>query len=207
MSTDFTNEPPDSDTLLRRVIEIINNGKSVPLSTSVLIGSKDEVIELLEAALERLPDELRQARWMLRERQEYLDKVQREANEILDAARVRAERLVQRTEIVREAQHTADRLVEEARERAIRLRHEAEDYCDQKLAGFEIVLQRTMKTVQAGRERLQATPAPLPLGELPNADVLGEDEGPGGLAGRSGGDGAEEAARGPAGALFDQDSA
>src|SRR5579884_2947206 len=135
-------------------MEVINNGKSVPLSTSVLISSKDEVIELIEAALDRLPDELRQARWMLRERQEYLDKVQRQA------ARVRAERMVQRTEIVREAEHAARRILEESREQAARLRHEAEDYCDQKLAAFEIVLERTMKTVHAGRERLQATPAP-----------------------------------------------
>ncbi|HZT68071.1 MAG TPA: ATP synthase F0 subunit B [Acidimicrobiales bacterium] len=159
MTTDG-HDQPDSETLLRRVMEVINNGKSVPLSTSVLISSKDEVIELIEAALDRLPDELRQARWMLRERQEYLDKVQREADEILQAARVRAERMVQRTEIVREAEHAARRILEESREQAARLRHEAEDYCDQKLAAFEIVLERTMKTVHAGRERLQATPAP-----------------------------------------------
>ena len=30
----------------------------------------------------------------------------------------------------------------------------AEDFCDQKLAQFEIVLDRTMRTVQAGRSRL-----------------------------------------------------
>ena len=158
--TNSNNEQPDAETLLRRVTDLINNGKSVPLSTSVLISSKDEVVELIEAALDRLPEELRQARWMLRERQEYLDKVQREADEILQAARVRAERLVQRTEIVREAQHTAQRLLDESRDQAARLRHEAEDYCDQKLAAFEIVLERTMKTVQAGREKLRVTPAP-----------------------------------------------
>ena len=40
------------------------------------------------------------------------------------------------------------------------MRHEAEDYVDQKLAGFEIVLDRTIKTVRAGRERLASVPAP-----------------------------------------------
>ena len=152
---------PDSETLLRRVSEIINNAKSMPLSSSVLLNNKDEVLELMEEALERLPAELRQARWMLKERQEFLAKVQREGDEILEAARVRAERMVQRTEIVREAQHVAQRTVEEARDEARRLRHEAEDYCDQKLAGFEIVLERTMKTVQAGRDRLRVTPLPV----------------------------------------------
>src|SRR5438270_4262527 len=113
----------------------------------------------MNEALERLPGELRQARWMLKERAEFLAKTQREADEILESARVRAERMVQRTEIVRAAEHTAKRLVSDAQETASRLRLEAEDYCDQKLASFEIVLERTMRTVQAGREKLQAPPA------------------------------------------------
>jgi hypothetical protein len=68
--------------------------------------------------------------------------------------------MVQRTEIVREAQHLAQKTVEEARDESRRLRLEAEDYCDQKLASFEIVLERTIKTVQAGREKLSFTPPP-----------------------------------------------
>ena len=149
----------DSEFLLRRVMEIVGNAKSVPLSSSVMV-TKDEVLELLEDALERLPDELRQARWMLKEREEFLAKVQRDGEEILDAARLRAERMVERQEIVREARHTATRVVEDARDEARRLRLEAEDYCDQKLAAFEIVLERTLKTARAGREKLQVTPAP-----------------------------------------------
>ena len=68
--------------------------------------------------------------------------------------------MVQRTEIVRSAQTTARRTIEDAQDEARRLRHEAEDYCDQKLAAFEIVLERTAKTVAAGREKLRVTPPP-----------------------------------------------
>jgi F0F1-type ATP synthase membrane subunit b/b' len=114
----------------------------------------------LEAALERMPDELRQARWLLKERDEFLADKQREADALLEEVRVQAERMVQRTEIVRQANHVAQRILDDANEEARRLRHEAEDYADQKLASFEIVLDRTMKTVQAGREKLQVTPLP-----------------------------------------------
>ena len=162
----------DTETLVRRVIEVVSNAKSVPLSSSVMI-TKDEVLELLEDALERLPDELRQARWMLKEREEFLAKVAREGDDILEAARVRAERMVERQEIVREARHTAQRLMDEAREEARRLRMEAEDYCDQKLAAFEIVLERTLKTARAGREKLQITPAPA---DRPDAALADESE-------------------------------
>ena len=132
----------------------------MPLSSSHLLNNKDEVIELLQDALDRLPDELRQARWLLKEREEFLARTQREADEIVEVARTQAARMVQKTEIVREAQLYAQRTVDKATEDASRLRNEAEDYCDQKLAQFEIVLQRTLKTVHSGREKLQVTPLP-----------------------------------------------
>ena len=159
MTVDGRSEP-NAEILLRRVIEIISNTRALPLSSSAKLDNKEEVLELLDEACARLPEELRQARWLLKERQDFLEKMQREGEDIMEAARIRAERMVQRTEIVREAQHAARRAVEEAREEARRLRHEAEDYCDQKLAAFEIVLERTMKTVHSGRERLSLTPPP-----------------------------------------------
>jgi vacuolar-type H+-ATPase subunit H len=129
-------QEPNAEVLLRRVTDIISNTRALPLSSSAKLDNKEEVLELLDEACERLPEELKQARWLLKERVDFLEKMQREGEDILEAARIRAERMVQRTEIVREAQHTARRTLEEAREEARRLRHEAEDYCDQKLAAF-----------------------------------------------------------------------
>jgi len=149
----------DVETILHRVADLVGNARPMPLSASVMIN-RDEVLELVEEALSRLPDELRQARWLLREREEFLTKVQREGDDILDAARVRVERMVQRTEVVRSAEHRAREVLDEAETEARRLRHEAEDFCDQKLAQFEIVLDRTLRTVQAGRSRLQVAPRP-----------------------------------------------
>jgi vacuolar-type H+-ATPase subunit H len=173
--SDSRTDAPDTETLLRRVIDILNGCRTLPLSSSVRLDNRDEVIDLLDEASQRLPDELKQARWLLRERKEFLEKRQREGDDILEAARVRAEHMVQRTEIVREAEHTARQTVEDAREEARRLRHEAEDYCDQKLAAFEIVLERTTKTVQAGREKLSVIPPPPAEG--PDTRVAGIEAG------------------------------
>ncbi|MGI8759406.1 MAG: hypothetical protein ACR2K0_08885 [Acidimicrobiales bacterium] len=145
----------DVETLLGRVVDLIGNARPMPLSASVMVN-RDEVLELVDEAVARLPEELRAARWLLREREEFLAKVQREGDDILEAARVRAERMVQRTEVVRTAQHSARRIVDDAEAEARRQRHKAEDFLDQRLAQFEIVLHRTTKTVQAGRARLQA---------------------------------------------------
>ena len=175
---------PDTETLLRRVIDILEGTRTLPLSSSVKLDNKEEILELLDEAVGRLPEEFRQARWMLKERDEFIAKMQREADDLLEAARLRAERMVQRTEIVREANHTARRLVEEARDEARRLRLEAEDYCDQKLAAFEIVLERTIKTVAGGRQKLSVTPSPSSEGTRGSFDST-SDETLGGAAGEA----------------------
>ena len=146
-------DQPDAETLLRRVVEVISNAKSLPLSTSVRV-EKDEVLELLEDAIDRLPEELRQARWLLKEREEVLQRADREAERIIDVARVRAERMVERTEVVREARRAAEDTIDQAGRLAAKMRLEAEDYVDRKLAAFEVVLDRTMQQVVKGRERL-----------------------------------------------------
>ena len=148
-----------AEVFIRSALGLVQTAKAMPLSASVLV-SREELAELLQGALDHMPDELRQARWLLKERDEFLAEKSREADALLEEVRVQAERMVQRTEIVRQANHVAQRILDDANEEARRLRHEAEDYADQKLASFEIVLDRTMKTVQAGREKLQVSPLP-----------------------------------------------
>ncbi len=146
----------DAEQMLRRLHEMVASARPMPLSTSVMIN-RDEVLDLLDETIGRLPEELRAARWLLKEREEYLAKVRREGEEILDQARTRAERMVQRTEIVKSSELRAHKIVDSAKEEASRLKNECEDFCDHKLASFEIVLERTLKMVGAGREKLQGS--------------------------------------------------
>ncbi len=148
-----TGQVGDAQTLLLRARDIVADAPTMPLSSSPRID-RDEMIELLDEALARLPEELRQARWMLKERQEFVNKTRREANEMLEAARVQAERMVQRTEVVRAAEARARQVVETAENDARRLKLETEDFLDQRLASFEILLDKLGKTVGAGRQRL-----------------------------------------------------
>ena len=146
--------------------------RPMPLSTSVMVN-RDEVLDLLDETIERLPDELRAARWLLKEREEYLAKVKREGEDILDQARTRAERMVQRTEVVKASEARARKIVDAATDDAARIKNEVEDFCDQKLASFEIVLERTLKMVGAGRQKLQVS---LNTGEEPSIGPRYDDE-------------------------------
>ena len=97
---------------------------------------------------------------MLKERQDFMTKTQREADEIVEAARVQAERMVQRTEVVRAAETRARQVLEAADADSRRLKNETEDFLDRRLASFEILLDRLTRTVSQGRERLSIVGAP-----------------------------------------------
>ena len=150
---DLKPAPVGVEELLLRVRELIDLARSMPRSASVLVN-REELLELLDDALDGLPEELRHARWLLKEREEFLDQAQRDASEIRDRAAQTASRMVEEREIVRQAEATAQHIVGEAESNARQISHEAEDYIDQKLASFEVVLDRTLQTIQKGRDRL-----------------------------------------------------
>jgi hypothetical protein len=152
-------QPTDTEALLHHAIEAVASAKAMPLSSSVLI-SRDEVLGILDEALASLPEELKRARWVLTDLDAMTEQRRREADALLDEVRGEAARLVSRTEIARQAKAHAERVVADAEERGRAIIHEAEDFCDQRLAQMEIVLDRLAKTVQSGRARLRPRIAP-----------------------------------------------
>jgi cell division septum initiation protein DivIVA len=153
---------------IQQLEELISQAKSMPLSSSVLVN-RDEVLELVQGMREALPEEIKQARWVVKDREELLSKARRDAEAIVQEGRDEQARLVADQEVVKEAQREAERVLGEAREEARQIRLEAEDYVDAKLASFEITLTkareqlskieaqlgRTHEQVEKGRQRLR----------------------------------------------------
>jgi len=156
---------PEVQELLLAAIEIIETARPMPLSTSLMING-EPLLDLLNDAIARLPEELRAARWLLRERDEYLEGVHREGEELTRIARTRAERMVERTEVVKSAEQRAQRILAEAESQSRLMQRETEDFCDARLASLEGILDRTRTVVATGRARMQGT-VPIDLTEAP----------------------------------------
>ena len=165
---------PGVEELVRRVMDVINAARPMPLSTSVMV-SRDEILELLEAALLELPDEVREARWLLKEREDLLSKARIDAGLVIEEARTRVAQMVQRTEVVRSAERKARQMVEEADSQARRRRHEVDDYCEQRLEQFALALEKVQTAVTDARGRLQPT---LPVREPELSTEPEESSGP-----------------------------
>jgi len=157
------------EAVLEQLRDLVEAARTMPMSASVLVN-RDEAVELVNQALGSIPAELRHARWLLKERQEYLTTAQRESGELVESARVQAERMVERSDIVREARRSAQQIIADAEAEARRLHHAAEDYVDARLAALEGLLDQTMTGVRKGRERIAV--------ELPPEEKEEDDEEP-----------------------------
>ena len=131
---------------LQQLEELAMTAKSMPLSSSVLVN-REELLEMIQEMREALPEEIKQARWVVKDREQLLAKARRDAEGLIQQALAQQAKLVSGEEVVKESHREAERIVNEAREEARQIRLEAEDYMDQKLAAFEATLTRTMEQV------------------------------------------------------------
>jgi hypothetical protein len=146
----------DLSARLEQLEELVREAKSMPLSSSVLIN-REEVLELITEMKEALPEEIKRARWIVRDREELLAKARDEGERTVQHAHEEQLRMARKEEIVARATTEADRVVSEAEERAREMRSEAEDYVDAKLAQFEISIRKILEASQASSKSLNRT--------------------------------------------------
>jgi F0F1-type ATP synthase membrane subunit b/b' len=176
---------------LQQLEEMVREAKSMPLSSSALLN-RDEVLDMLREMQESLPEEIKQARWIVKDREELLGKARQDAERIVEQAREDQLRMARKEEVLHRAEEEADRIVAEAEQQAVDARTEAERYVDAKLAQFEIALRRileesqttsralakTLDQVEVGRDRLRAptTAAEQEFGSDPEAQLFDAEE-------------------------------
>ena len=102
-----------------------------------------------------IPEEVKQARWIVKERQEMLGEAKREVDRLLAAAREQAMREASHTEIVKIAERQAQAIVDEARRTAWETKLEVDDWADGILATLDTNLDRFLSAVRRGRQGLQ----------------------------------------------------
>ena len=176
---------------LQQLEEMVREAKSMPLSSSALLN-RDEVLDMLKDMQETLPEEIKQARWIVKDREDLLGKARQDAERIVEQAKEDQLRMARKEEVVHRAEEEADRIVAEAEQQAMDARAEAESYVDARLAQFEIALRRileeaqsttralakTLDQVEVGRDRLRAptTAAEQEFGTEPEAQLFDAEE-------------------------------
>lgn len=140
--------------LIDRIEELVESGRAVPFSSNKMVDP-DKIFEIVDEIRAQFPDELKQARWIVKERQEMLEEAEKEANRVLEEARDRAQAIASEQEVVKLAEQQAAAILDDARTKEREIRLGAEDYADEMLANLEVNLGKLLTAVQRGRDRLQ----------------------------------------------------
>ncbi|MEU9981221.1 cell division initiation protein [Streptomyces sp. NPDC050856] len=149
---------------LDEIVATVRNARSMPMSASCVVN-RAELLALLEEVRRALPGSLAQAQELIGGREQLVEQARQEAERIIQAAHAERGSLISDTQVARRSQEEADRILAEARREAEEIRAEADEYVDSKLANFEVVLTKTIGSVDRGREKL--------LGRGPGLDEHG----------------------------------
>lgn len=139
--------------VLDAIEQAVLQARAMPMSSSVLVN-RAEILELVAQVREALPSQLHRADELLADADSARAAARAEADAVLARARERAAELVSQESVVTAAQERAAQIVADAEQTAEALRRDADDYCDRRLADFEIDLGKVLSQVQAGRAKL-----------------------------------------------------
>ncbi len=171
----YTAGPMDVLVLIDKLDDLVHNAKAVPLTDQVRID-REEIYDILDQMRATIPEEIKQARWIVKERQEMLAEAKREVDRLLAEAREQAVREASQTEIVKIAERQADEIVDDARRGAREMKLEMEDWADNQLASLEVNLERFLTAVRRGRERLHERSQESVVAGLASNGDLADDE-------------------------------
>lgn len=177
--------------LLDKLDGYLSECSRMPLVGKLLVD-EDEVFSIIDDLRAALPQELEQAKWLLKERERILQEARKESEDIVKDAQGQIASLASESIIAKEARAQADELMDRARDVAQEINSGAREYADDVMAKVEECLGDLLDRVRGGRRELSLAkePAVTETGsgqagdgeneDLPEAelkDVLFEDEG------------------------------
>jgi len=131
--------------ILDELEEILDSSRAVPFSSKVSVD-KEEIYDIINDIRLKLPNELKQSKWVIEERNKILIDAQKEADEIVKNAEDRMNRMVDENEVTKRAYEQAATIIDAAKKASKEMRLGAMEYAEAVLTSAEDKL-KELKTV------------------------------------------------------------
>lgn len=140
--------------ILETLEDLVEKSVSVPFSGKCMID-KEEVLEIIKEIRLKIPEDIKQAKWVKEERQRILLEAQQEANNILKDAESKISSLVDEHEITKKAYEQANEIVTTAQKNAKEIRIGTREYADGVLIKVEDILKEAYSVINTNRQELK----------------------------------------------------
>ncbi len=148
-------------TLLDTLEDILDKSKHIPFTEKGVVD-KEEILEIIQEIRLKLPDELKQAKWIKEERGRILQEAEKEADDIVREAENRIIAMIDEHEITRKAYDQKAEIIETANEMSREITKGTKDYADGILENLEVAINNinasiaeALKTIEQNRNELK----------------------------------------------------
>jgi hypothetical protein len=154
-------EPIDDGTvdilyLVDRLEELVGIGKRVPFSGRVMV-EEEQFLALVDQLRIAVPNEIKQAQRVIKERERIISESQEEAAKILETARKRAEYFVSEQGILNEARQQSEELLRQVEERRNRSKSEIDDFALAQFTKLEEAMREGLEIIDNAVRETVAT--------------------------------------------------
>jgi len=139
--------------LLEELEEHIQGCRRVPMTDKVLVG-EDALLDYIDQIRALLPEEVRQARLMVKDREQLIEDARVDVERIMAEANKRIEGLIRESEVVKRAEEAAEEIVAQSRRVAYEIKNNATRYADDIMSNLETNLEQNLTIIRSGREEL-----------------------------------------------------
>ena len=122
--------------LLEEIENLIEEGKNIPFSSKRIIDV-EILIQILEEIKKKMPDEMKQAKWIKEERTRILQEANKEAEDIVKEAENRIIEMIDEHEITKQAYLRQDQIIDEAKKHSREITEGTKAYTDEILSEAE----------------------------------------------------------------------
>ncbi len=155
-------------TLLETLEDILESGKNIPFSDKILV-EKEQLLDIIKEIRLKLPEELKQAKWIKEERERIIAEAQKDADDIVREAENRIISMIDEHEITKKAYDKKTEIIADANEMYREITKGTNDYVDgilaniennmlelgKSLSGVEMTIQNAVETIQNNRKELK----------------------------------------------------
>jgi vacuolar-type H+-ATPase subunit H len=136
--------------LIDRLEDLVTQGSRVPWGGKIMV-EEDEVLAVIDQLRMAMPQEIKQARRVVQDRQKIITDAQTEADKILSVAKERAEYLMNEQGLVNEAKARSEEILRQSREHSRKSMQEVDQYAHQMLTQLERVLEENLQQIQQAK--------------------------------------------------------
>lgn len=141
-------------TLLETLEDILENSRNLPFTNKSMVD-KEEMLEIIKEIRIKLPDELKQAKWVKEERQRIISDAELEAQKVLKETEGKIINLIDEHEITKQALAQKEEIIENANKVSKEISDGTREYADNVLERVENVLREAMDIVHNNRRELK----------------------------------------------------